>query len=791
MMAGGTYKTAMGSNGYDCLLAGTAAAPIIFRATPGQRVTVDGHGTEFVFICDGAYVWFWGIEFLDSNGTRTSTTTDPEGICWGIAWRAPGVRHINCIIHDTMQGISAYDNSPDCVAHGNLVYYNGIAGTPRNAGHGMYMQNVTSLKHLEENFVGDNALEGMQIYGSGAAHVVGFRVNDNTLYSTSSWPVVHYQYNMVYADGSDRSDCQMDGNWSYFPPEADYGFFNLGQYTDGADVSFTNGVCIGGYIGPNINRQSGPINFQNNRVVVNTVQADGTPICIMQWAPGSDQTPVGVVIDNNQYFGNPRFRTGTMAVDSSGNDAFSGTLTDFSGWQGAGFDMHSTFVAALPTGQWTKVVKNAYESKRANVTVVNWDLASTVQVDLSSILAVGDTYVVQDAQNFFGPPVLSATYDGKPVTLPATGLTKATLIGSITPPHTAPKFLTFVVLGPSVDIIPPLPYGVSPVAVSLGPGQTQQFVASLPSTWSISPATGSIDANGLYTAPASIATQATVTVTATAGTQSVNAVITLLTSAPPPPPPPKNKFNIGDGVQVNPGNALNVRANPDPTLTPIGSEAAGKQGVVRAGPVTAGGYIFYQIQWVDGIFGWSVQDYMTKLPAPPPLGLIVTPLTAALTSGQTQQFTASEASTWAISPSLGTIDTTGLYTAPASITVGSTVTVTATAGTQSASAVVTLEAMPPPPPVVYHWHIAKGSPPPGLVMYSSGKLSGIPTAPGTYYFKVHVVDNQTPQNSGQLEVSMTIIVPPPPPPTGVLIVDPGQPLTGIVGVEYTFKFRVD
>ncbi|HXP11372.1 MAG TPA: Ig-like domain-containing protein, partial [Acidobacteriaceae bacterium] len=86
-----------------------------------------------------------------------------------------------------------------------------------------------------------------------------------------------------------------------------------------------------------------------------------------------------------------------------------------------------------------------------------------------------------------------------------------------------------------------------------------------------------------------------------------------------------------------------------------------------------------------------------------PVSVSVTPPTATLYGGQTQQFsatvtnTSNTAVTWSISPAgLGTISSTGLYTAPATITTKQPVTITATSqedNTKSASATVTL--MPP------------------------------------------------------------------------------------------------
>ncbi|HEV2445028.1 MAG TPA: Ig-like domain-containing protein, partial [Candidatus Sulfopaludibacter sp.] len=79
--------------------------------------------------------------------------------------------------------------------------------------------------------------------------------------------------------------------------------------------------------------------------------------------------------------------------------------------------------------------------------------------------------------------------------------------------------------------------------------------------------------------------------------------------------------------------------------------------------------------------------------------ITISPTSASLTTGQTQQFTAtvsganSNVVVWSISPQTGTIDQTGLYTAPAAVGATSKVTVTATSQadpTKSASAVVTL-----------------------------------------------------------------------------------------------------
>lgn len=82
---------------------------------------------------------------------------------------------------------------------------------------------------------------------------------------------------------------------------------------------------------------------------------------------------------------------------------------------------------------------------------------------------------------------------------------------------------------------PPLTLSVTPPAATLSSNQTQQFTAVAITgfnpgvTWSISPGFGTIDTQGFYRAPFSIAAPQTVTVTATSidGSASVSAIVTV------------------------------------------------------------------------------------------------------------------------------------------------------------------------------------------------------------------------------------------------------------------------
>ena len=158
----------------------------------------------------------------------------------------------------------------------------------------------------------------------------------------------------------------------------------------------------------------------------------------------ANQSPLtGYIWDNNQYFGLNVFYHGIY----DGSSESGGSNLPFAQWQSnTNFDVHSTFTASAPTGTWIYLRPNKYEQKRANITIYNWDLSPSVNVDLSSVLVAGDQFVIQDSQNFFGPPVVSGTYSGGMVSIPMTNLPKATPVGFAAPAHTAPLLGTFVVL---------------------------------------------------------------------------------------------------------------------------------------------------------------------------------------------------------------------------------------------------------------------------------------------------------------------------------------------------------
>ncbi len=64
---------------------------------------------------------------------------------------------------------------------------------------------------------------------------------------------------------------------------------------------------------------------------------------------------------------------------------------------------------------------NKYDSRRANLAILNWPRQATVPVDLSSLLKPGDRFRVLNPRDLFGPPILTGTATGSSINVPVEG----------------------------------------------------------------------------------------------------------------------------------------------------------------------------------------------------------------------------------------------------------------------------------------------------------------------------------------------------------------------------------
>jgi hypothetical protein len=270
----------------------------------------------------------------------------------------------------------------------------------------------------------------------------------------------------------------------------------------------------------------------------------------------------------------------------------------------------------------------------------------------------------------------------------------------------------------TISLLAPSSVTVAPATASLRGSQTQQFTSTTtnPSggsvTYSIASATcpagafGSITAAGLYTAPANITAACAVTVTSTFvapdATRTATATVSLLAPGIVTVTPASASL-YGGGTQLFTASASDSStATFTFAISPAGTGSISAAGLYTApATVTASTTVTVTATTVDPLLGQRVGSAVVTLY--PPIQVLVSPSSVAnpIYPNGTQQFTATVLNastnsnvTWSVSPAgSGTISATGLYTAPSSITTGSTVTVTATsvqASTVSASATLTL-----------------------------------------------------------------------------------------------------
>ena len=242
---------------------------------------------------------------------------------------------------------------------------------------------------------------------------------------------------------------------------------------------------------------------------------------------------------------------------------------------------------------------------------------------------------------------------------------------------------------------PAVAVSVGPSSASLATGGTQQFSATVTGssntavTWSATG--GTVSANGLYTAPATAGTYSVTATSQADSTKSASATVAVTT------PPvvavsisPLSAALLTGGTQQFTAY-VSGSSNTAVTWSATGGTVS-SSGLYTA-PATAGTYSVTATSQANSTKSASATVTVTT----PAVGVSISPVSAALLTGATQQFTATvtgstnTAVTW--SATGGTVSSSGLYTAPAT---AGTYSVTATSqanNTKSASATVTVTAL--------------------------------------------------------------------------------------------------
>lgn len=379
---------------YDCpctsSLSGSVNAPIIVRNYNDERAIIDGgNSNDSVVTVNGQYAWFWGLEVINSDTTRTigEAGSNPVSLTRGIGFYIYGIgtRFINNIVHDTSEGFGFWTPSTNSELYGNIVYYNGWDGPDRGHGHGLYVQNDTGIKYLANNVVFKNFDFGLHAYTQGG------RINN----------------------------IQVDGN-TFFDP----GALSLSGYTQN--------MLLGGY------------QVADNPVVINNAAYTSHDVGV--------GLGLGYIAGCTTPTVQGNYVASASALDLS-NDCSRNTIeenTFYGGVPGSSdllYPDNDYYNASPPAVNQTFIRPNVYETDKTYVTIFNWQDLDSVSVDLSSELDSDDTYAVYDVQNMFGDPIASGTFDGSTITIPMTSTAVADVVGDapVAPEHSDTEFGSFII----------------------------------------------------------------------------------------------------------------------------------------------------------------------------------------------------------------------------------------------------------------------------------------------------------------------------------------------------------
>jgi len=420
-LRGGTYSGAFTSS-----LTGTAAQPIIVRQYPGDRATISGNLTIF-----GAYTWFWGFEVVSPNPAGGSTN--------GIQSRSTGAKYINLVIHDAQGvGLTLFDDiggtgaKPDQEAYGCLLYDN---GSVNNLSHGTYSNNTTGYRKLRDNIVFNNWALGINAYGSA-----------NNVHNTTFDGNISFNNGSISGYAGGPSDLFIGGPVVTGAVVTNNYLYRLHTATATADIGYYFGpvnqdlVFTGNYAYGLVEIRD----WVTATVTGNTLYSTSSPYAVGARGEFSARGNLG----GHTWRGNTWYGDPTLPQWGYGPaGTIPGVAYDNATWMATtGLTGSGTYGGRVPPNL-VVVRPNAYEAGRANIVVYNWAQLGSVSIDVAGVLNVGDRFVVQNAQDFYGTPVLSGTYTGAALQLPTAGVPAPTPIGRGVPgPATGPTFNAFVLL---------------------------------------------------------------------------------------------------------------------------------------------------------------------------------------------------------------------------------------------------------------------------------------------------------------------------------------------------------
>jgi parallel beta-helix repeat protein len=399
-LRGGTYAGVFRSD-----LAGTAAAPIVVRPYPDELAVIDSAPFAAPALTVwGAWTTYRDFEIVNSSPRRDSTQSDsiqPTDLLRGpgSVVHGPSTKLVNLVVHDLAGGLDIWSDAEGAEAYGNVIYDNGWTSPERNNGHGIYTQNKNGVRKLTDNIIFNQFGAGIHAYGSDAAFLDNLSLEGNVVFNNGALGG-KYDRNILIGGGRPANHPVLVGNHTFFSSGRGrrFGQNNLGYLAGCSELDARDNYFTAAEFGFSLELVNCTGSLQRNTFVGEMRAVEG-------------RTLVNHAVVKERF-------------------------------------PQNTYADHQPAAVQVFVRPNTFEPGRANIIVYNGARQPSVEVDLSHAhLDRGAKFEVKDAQNVLGPPIVSGTYTGAPVTIPMTGLTVAAPIGAALEPvpHTGPEFAVFIV----------------------------------------------------------------------------------------------------------------------------------------------------------------------------------------------------------------------------------------------------------------------------------------------------------------------------------------------------------
>ena len=445
-LRGGTYFGAP-----DSTISGTASQPIKIRPYPGEHVIVDTYapatfGEDRIIGLFGDYVHWQDLEFMSSDPSSRITNIPGPGYPdinrGNISVQGSHNEFRGIVVHDLDSGFGFWSEGTGGLIDEALVFNNGWLGPDRPHGHGIYLQNEFGVKQVRNSIIFNQFGMGIHAFGTESASIKGLDLEGNIVFNNGGGAGQGYvpERDILIGGGTPAENIRVANNYTYQQDKNGVVQFGFLTSPDSLDAVITDNYFV-----DEVNFRSGwnDVTYTGNTNVVSALNR------LTDIVLPSGVSPATYTWDDNDYF-----------AGLASPFVYEGQLFDFPNWQTTtGWDATtSSFATGAPATNEVFVRPSQIDSDRANVVVYNWALDTSVDVDLSAVLEIGDSYEIRHAVEVNRAPIASGTFNGGLISVPmAAAIPPSPLNYDAQPPvGIGPEFGVFIVTNPNAVVGPPL-----------------------------------------------------------------------------------------------------------------------------------------------------------------------------------------------------------------------------------------------------------------------------------------------------------------------------------------------